>query len=142
MKKSVSILVAIFLLIAIAVPAYATPVSAETISMEGGIISPHYIAINSISSFITMSGNTAICSAHVSQSGARANVRIILQRSTNGGSTFSDFATLLNKDYTTRSISAEASRTGLDTSFRYRTKVVVTVFDASGRQIDSGTAFS
>ena len=142
MKKSVSILMAIFLLVAMAVPAYAMSVSTESISMEGGVISPRYVAINSISAFITMRSNTATCSANVSQSGARANVKIILQRSTNGGSTFSDFATLLNKDYTTRSISAEASRTGLDTSFRYRTKVVVTVYDASGRQIDSGTAFS
>jgi hypothetical protein len=141
MKKSVSILLAIIMAAAMSVSAFAAvPESAAT--TEGGVIAPRYIAINSIRSYISMSGSTATCSATVSHSGAKANVKLILQRSTNGGSSYSDFATLSDKTYSTKTIAAEASKSSLVTSYKYRTKVVVTVYDASGKQIDTGTAFS
>lgn len=135
MKKSVSILLAMILAVAMAVPVFA----AQT---EGGGITPFYTAINSIKSYISMNGNTAICVANVSQSGAKANIKLVLQRSSNGGSSYSDYATLSNQNYYTKNIAVEKSKSGLNTSYKYRTKVVVTIYDTSGNQIDSDIAYS
>lgn len=130
MKKSVSILLA-FVLVSI--------MSSLAFAAE---ISPYYVAINYITPRLSMSGDTATCTASVSHSGAKANVQIILQRSTDGGKSYSDYATLVDKTYTTKSILDSGSKSGLSTSATYRTKVVVIVYDASGSQIDSGTAYS
>jgi len=143
MKKKASIFLAIVLLFAMTAPAFAMPATVGGIIWDGGGVSaPDYVAITSIAASFSMSGSTANCSAAIRHTGARANVRLILQRSTDGGRTFSDFATLSNENFTTQTVAARASRSGVDTNFTYRTKVVVTIFDASGRQIDSGTAFS
>ena len=147
MKKIISVLLVTVLLFAGVVPAHAATAhtiqpQVYVITTEGGEITPFFTAINSIRATILMSGNTVFGGAVVSHSGARANVRVTLQRSTDGGRTFSDFATLVNHSSSNRLIGIEGSRSNLDTSLRYRVRVDVTVFDANNRQIDSGTAFA
>jgi len=149
MKKSVSVLMAVFMLFATLTPVQAIQAQPDVkytppdiVQPTEYFVAPRFVAINSIRATFSMRGNTATATGSVSHSGARANVRVILQRSTDGGRTFSDFATLVNRDFTTRTIAVEGTRSNLDTSFVYRTRIVVSVFDANGRQIDSGTAHS
>ena len=142
MKKSVSVLLAILLLFAGTLPAYALQPQASIVTTGGGEIAPFFDAINSIRATISMNGGTVVGGAVVSHSGARATVRIVLQRSTDGGRTFTDLATLVTHSSPNTLIATEGTRHNLDTSLRYRVRVEVTVFDASGRQIDSGTAFA
>jgi hypothetical protein len=100
---------------------------------------PRYTAISKLYASYSLDGDEATCVADVLHSGAKVNVKIILQKSTNGGKSYSDLYTLLNKTYTKKLVAAEATKSGLDTNYTYRTKVTVTVYDSSGRTIDSGT---
>lgn len=137
MKKMVSFLLAIMLFGTMVIPAFSASASDQGIQIQ-----PFYVAITSITATISRSGTQATCSTAVDSSGAKTNVKIILQRSTNGGASYSDYSTLLDSNYTTRNIVTSKTASGLTASYKYRTKVVVTVYNASGKQIDQGTAYS
>lgn len=133
MKKIVSVLLAFGMFLALSLPAFASP-------EEGGSKRPRYEAINNIIVGIDMEGNTAYCYTDISHTGARATVKIVLQRSS--GSGYSDYSTLSNVSYSSPFITVEKTKSGLSLNYDYRTKVVLTVYDSRGRQIDSETAYS
>lgn len=64
-----------------------------------------------------------------------STIKLTLERSKNGGS-FSRYRTLATESDTGYSIAAEASASGLSSSYEYRIKAEVFAYDDNGNQID------
>jgi len=91
---------------------------------------------------LSISGSTATCETEVTSSASKTKIELILQRSSNGGTSFSDYATLSSASYTTRSTIVQKTKSGLSNSYKYKLKVVSTGYDAAGTKLDQNTSYS
>lgn len=143
MKKLGAILTAICLISSFTFPvSAASPQLAPVTSSQSAIITPFFTAITTANAYIKMSGSKATCETAISTSGYKTHVTLYIQQSKNGGSSYSDLQKLVDKDYYSSLVTASGSKSGLNTSYDYRTKAVVKVYDKNGKLLDSTTLYS
>lgn len=65
-----------------------------------------------------------------------ATVKLTLERSSNGGTSFSKYRTLASKSKVGKVIDVTGEASGLSTAYDYRIKAEVFVYNDSGNQID------
>lgn len=70
-----------------------------------------------------------------------ATVELTLERSSNGGASFSQYRTLASKSKVGKVIDVTGKASGLSTAYDYRIKAEVFVYDDSGNQIDYDYAY-
>ncbi len=134
MKKFFSVLIALLLLCTIAMAQ----------QMEENTIARRYSNIVTLDAEIIKNGNSASCRGAVQFEDAyKAEMTIYLQRSSNGGSSYTDY-TVVTRDifYGDGRHTLSGTATGLSGDYMYRTKVIVKVYNSSGSVIDSGIAYS
>ena len=98
--------------------------------------------IESVVVGLSVSGTVATCETVVVSSASKTKIELVLQRSANGGSSFSDYATLSSASYTDRTSMIQKTKSGLSGSYKYRLKVVSTGYNASGAKLDQNTTYS
>ena len=100
-----------------------------------------YQNISIIQPSIKVTGSTAVCSINVSVKSqvAKTQIKLVLERSTNGGSSYSEYKTIINATYTGSYIIKEGS-SSITSSDKYRVKALVTVYDSSGKVIETAPA--
>lgn len=104
-----------------------------------------YIAINSFTAEYGKEGSTVYCGSTVDvQTGYTYELVLVLQRSTNGGITYSDYHPFsaiygVGND---RSKAYEKSLSGMSSSYEYRTKAILTIFDSDGNEVESDDCYS
>ena len=104
-----------------------------------------YQAINSFTAEYLKDGSTAYCGSAVDvRTGYDYELVFTLQRSTNGGSSYSDYHTFptIYGTGTDRTQSYEESLSGISNRYIYRTKVELTIVDSSGDEIESDYCYS
>ncbi|WP_368233495.1 hypothetical protein [Anaerotruncus rubiinfantis] len=128
-KKLLTALISCFLVVCIlAVPAAA-----------------RYVAINSFTAEYGKDGTTAYCGSTVDvRTGYDYELVLVLQRSSNGGISYSNYYTFptiygVGND---RSKAYEKSRSGVSNSYIYRTKAILTVLDSNGNEVESDDCYS
>ena len=134
MKKILSVLIALLLL--------CTIVMAQP--MEKNTIARRYSNIVALDAGIIKNGSSVRCRGAVQFVDAyKAELTIYLQRSSNGGSSYTDYKVVARDVfYSDGSHQLFGTATGLSGDYMYRTKVIVKVYNSSGSVIDSGTAYS
>ena len=105
--------------------------------------SARYQAINSFTADYGKEGSTVYCGSTVNvRSGYDYELELILQRSSGGGySDYHTFPTIYGTG-TGRSKQYEKSLSGVSNSYLYRTKVILTVFDSDGNEVEWDDCYS
>lgn len=143
MKKLSVVLIAISLISSFTFPvSAATPQHAPVNSSQSAIITPFFTAITTANAYITISGSKADCDTVIRTSGYKTHVTLYIQKSTNNGRSYSNLKKLVDKDYYKSLVTVSASKNNLNTSYEYRTKAVVKVYDKNGNLLDSVTLYS
>ena len=112
--------------------------------MEKNTIARRYSNIVALDAGIIKNGSSVSCRGAVQFVDAyKAELTIYLQRSSNGGSSYTDYKVVARDVfYSDGSHQLSGTATGLSGDYMYRTKVIVKVYNSSGSVIDSGTAYS
>jgi hypothetical protein len=112
--------------------------------MEKNTIARRYSNIVALDAGIIKNGSSVSCRGAVQFVDAyKAELTIYLQRSSNGGSSYTDYKVVARDVfYSDGSHQLFGTATGLSGDYMYRTKVIVKVYNSSGSVIDSGTAYS
>ena len=133
MKKILSVLIAILIVCSVAI---AAPL-ADTSVMR-------YKNISQLVALISKEDGGCDCTGRVNLSNvSHAEVTIYLQRSFNGGSSYTDYKVVARDTfYGDGWHTLSGTATGLSGDYMYRTKVIVKAYNSSGSVIDSGTAYS
>lgn len=133
MKKTLSILIADLIICSVAI---ATPIAGTSVM--------RYKNISQLVALISKEDGGCDCTGRVDLSNAsHAQVTIYLQRSFNGGSSYTDYKVVAQDTfYGDGRHTLSGTATGLSGDYMYRTKVIVKVYNSSGSVIDSGTAYS
>ena len=136
MKKLVSIVFSVILLISIITPAYAEELDTP---VEDPIIE-EYQGIRYITSDISISGSSATCYGVVDgRSSYSYNMTVYLQKLS--GSNWNSIASWSATGSGNLGVSLTKTKSGL-TSGTYRCKVYVSVYDSNGQFVESATVCS
>lgn len=144
MKKLMSVLIALICVMAFSTTGFAATSSNYSEETEPyAIITPRYVCILSIISDTNIGSASASGKVQVSlRASYTTTIKIVLEVSKDGGKTYSTDSTLANKTVTSASPSANGSKSGLNSSYTYRTKTTISVFNSSGAEIDGDEFYS
>lgn len=143
MKRIVSYVLALACVIACQAPVMAAEQPQPNVPTSTGIdIRPQYMYITIFSLSGSKSGSTITgkSSGNINPSGASANLTVYVDRSTNGSS-YSYWKTLGSDKGAKRAFAVNSSVSGATSSYTYRLRAVFTVYDSSGKVIDSDTDY-
>lgn len=146
MRKKLSFLLAVVVLASfLCVPVSAGYVSGTPtpiVSKEGG--TPRYSVIGSIFTGFVMDGSKATCDVSFDLYDTyKYRCDLWLQRSSNGGVTYSDYFRLMSVTTTdSGDIGYVKSKSGLNTAYEYATHAKITVYDSDGSVIDIVNSYS
>lgn len=123
MKKIFALGLAALTIAAVTCTAYAT--------------AARYVCIRQFTFDGEVTSTSAYGETYASLSGRYDSETVItLERSTDGGRTFRKYKVLESKNSSSSSYSASGETSGLSSSYDYRLKAELTVYDASGNEID------
>lgn len=146
MCKKLSFLLAVVVLASfLCVPvsaSYSIGTPSPIVAKEGA--SPRYNVIGSILTTFDMTGSKATCEVSFDLYDTyKYRCDLWLQRSSNGGVTYSDYVRLLSVTETDYGdIGYSKSKSGLNTAYEYATHAKITVYDSDGSVIDIVNSYS
>lgn len=103
-----------------------------------------YLCITGFSDNTTITSTSVSSSAKATlKSSYQATIKIVLEVSKDGGKTYSTDSTLTSKTSTGISIQTiTATKSNLNSSYDYRVKTTLSVYDSSGYEIDGDVMYS
>lgn len=146
MRKRLSFLLTIVVLVSLlCIPvsaSYSAGIPTAIVAKEGA--TPHYSVIGSIMTGFDMTGSKATCDVTFNLYDTyKYRCDLWLQRSSNGGVTYSDYVRLVSVTATDRgSCGYTKSKSGLNTAYEYATHAKITVYDSDGSVIDIVNSYS
>lgn len=146
MRKKLSFLLIIVVLTSfLCVPvsaSFSTGTPTPIVAEEG--TSPRYSVIGSIFTAFDLTGSKATCEVSFELYDTyKYRCDLWLQRSSNGGVTYSDYVRLMSVTTTdSGDIGYSKTKSGLNTAYEYATHAKITVYDSDGSVIDIVNSYS